>query len=87
MGFPTHRFDSCEIPSVAFLVRCELGSPVVSATMWQVTHSAIVVMMPETTVHEDQLSATWEDDVWAAGQVTAVKPKSIAQVMEEPTNA
>jgi hypothetical protein len=45
---------------------------------WQLASAAFGMLMPEAAVNKDYLAATSEDDVWAPGQVVAMKTKPIA---------
>jgi hypothetical protein len=46
--------------------------------------SASGVLMPEASVDENHFPAGRKDQVWSSGEVFAVQPESVAQVVEHP---
>lgn len=41
------------------------------------------MLMPETTVDKNHLTQAWEDKVWLACKVGAVKPEAIAHLVRK----
>ncbi len=70
------------LTDVALAVSGNFGKPVLAIGLWNAGSSGAIVPVPETAVDEDHLSPAGEHDVWPAGQVFAVKSKTISEPVQ-----
>jgi len=74
---PAETSESTAIVLVAFDVSSQFAHPVRAPGGWYAIASATAVLMPETSVDEDDLSTGGKDDIRVAGEILSVQAESV----------
>ena len=83
LAFPYHQDDPTIILKlspckfIALDIAGELGQPVGSVGRWLSSTQPAVMLMPETSVHEYDLSQPGKDKIWSAKKITTVQAESV----------
>ena len=82
---PLCRQD-CDIPGITDPGNCDLWLPVIEAGARQAPFVAADVAVPETTMHKNRRSPTWDDNVGPPSQVLPVQPIGQSGRSEDATH-
>jgi len=79
---PTHFSESFRVLMIAGYISVELWLPEICVGFRSRAIPALLMAMPETSVHEDDCSPFRQYDVWFSGKIFAVKAESKASPMK-----
>ena len=80
-GAPAQRDKSILIPLIAGDIAADLGLPELGACFWPVKQRTVVAM-PEAPIDEQYSVMAWQHQIWLAGQLLVMQPKSEAPGVE-----
>jgi hypothetical protein len=73
-------------PSIAFPVSAELFEPEIGTSRGQAKERAIIVVVPEATVHENNCAPARQHDIRPARQLRTVEPVAEALMPQKLPN-
>lgn len=80
-NIPAERFDLFYFRSVSVNISLEFGQPIIEPGLRKLTLWT-AVPVPETSVHEDRLAMTRQDDVGTARKIFTMQAEAIAQPVQ-----
>lgn len=81
--FPSQATKLLNAPPIPFYISTQLQSPIADSRLRSPSVFASLVMMPKTTVNEDDFSPCWEHQVGRTRQVSLMKGVTVSKVMQK----
>jgi len=78
--------ERLDVPGVPGLVRLKFLFPEIYSTFRHPGKSASLVPVPETSIDENNLSASTEHYIWFAREVFAMKSVAVSKTMDKASN-